>query len=354
MWGSDYPHHESTYPYTREGLRRSFAGTEPDELQQVLGGNAAARLRLRPRRARAPRRRGRADRRRARRAPRPRSPPTPPAPASSARDRAPGSGGALDRLLVVRVDPAAGRTGTRSRSTPVTPPRSRAMFVDDVQVAPGVDGPGGPRGLVRRDARRRRGRSILNVGNARDRLRRRRPRPRHRLLPGRDRRRRRVDRPDRSCTTTATSATDGRWLFRGRRHLLFYGGDMLTRPTPCRRRRSPSTGPARGARPGRWRSEPRSAARPRDVVTSRTRPHPGEAHVHRRLRPPAPRRRPARDDRVARLARRGGRRQGPGPRPLSPRPPHGARPGAGRRRAVDGDDAVHQHHPARPGAVVPG
>lgn len=42
MWGSDYPHHESTYPYTREGLRRAFADTEPDELQQLLGGNAAA------------------------------------------------------------------------------------------------------------------------------------------------------------------------------------------------------------------------------------------------------------------------------------------------------------------------
>ena len=41
MWGSDYPHHESTYPYTREGLRRSFAGTDPVELQQVLAGNAA-------------------------------------------------------------------------------------------------------------------------------------------------------------------------------------------------------------------------------------------------------------------------------------------------------------------------
>jgi predicted TIM-barrel fold metal-dependent hydrolase len=41
MWGSDYPHHESTYPYTREGLRRAFAGTDPDELQRVLAGNAA-------------------------------------------------------------------------------------------------------------------------------------------------------------------------------------------------------------------------------------------------------------------------------------------------------------------------
>ena len=42
MWGSDYPHDESTYPNTREGLRRAFAGTEKDELQQVLGANAAA------------------------------------------------------------------------------------------------------------------------------------------------------------------------------------------------------------------------------------------------------------------------------------------------------------------------
>ncbi len=41
MWGSDYPHHESTYPHTREGLRRSFARTDPSELQQVLAGNAA-------------------------------------------------------------------------------------------------------------------------------------------------------------------------------------------------------------------------------------------------------------------------------------------------------------------------
>ncbi len=42
MWGSDYPHHESTYPYTRESLRRSFAGTDPEELQRILAGNAAA------------------------------------------------------------------------------------------------------------------------------------------------------------------------------------------------------------------------------------------------------------------------------------------------------------------------
>jgi predicted TIM-barrel fold metal-dependent hydrolase len=42
MWGSDYPHHESTYPFTREGLRRAFAGTERAELQRLLAGNAAA------------------------------------------------------------------------------------------------------------------------------------------------------------------------------------------------------------------------------------------------------------------------------------------------------------------------
>ena len=42
MWGSDYPHDESTYPNTREGLRRAFAGTPRDELQRLLAGNAAA------------------------------------------------------------------------------------------------------------------------------------------------------------------------------------------------------------------------------------------------------------------------------------------------------------------------
>ncbi len=42
MWGSDYPHDESTYPNTREGLRRAFAGTRKDELQKLVGSNAAA------------------------------------------------------------------------------------------------------------------------------------------------------------------------------------------------------------------------------------------------------------------------------------------------------------------------
>ena len=41
MWGMDYPHHESTYPYTREGLRRAFAGTDPAEIHELVAGNAA-------------------------------------------------------------------------------------------------------------------------------------------------------------------------------------------------------------------------------------------------------------------------------------------------------------------------
>jgi predicted TIM-barrel fold metal-dependent hydrolase len=42
MWGSDYPHDESTYPDTREGLRRAFKGAPAEDLRRVLGGNAAA------------------------------------------------------------------------------------------------------------------------------------------------------------------------------------------------------------------------------------------------------------------------------------------------------------------------
>ena len=41
MWGSDYPHRESSYPFSNEALRLSFAGIDPVEVQQMLGGNAA-------------------------------------------------------------------------------------------------------------------------------------------------------------------------------------------------------------------------------------------------------------------------------------------------------------------------
>ncbi len=41
MWGSDYPHDEGTYPFTREHLRALFHDRNPDELQAILAGNAA-------------------------------------------------------------------------------------------------------------------------------------------------------------------------------------------------------------------------------------------------------------------------------------------------------------------------
>jgi predicted TIM-barrel fold metal-dependent hydrolase len=41
MWGSDYPHHESTYPYTTAGLRRAFADWDPAEIRQVTSENVA-------------------------------------------------------------------------------------------------------------------------------------------------------------------------------------------------------------------------------------------------------------------------------------------------------------------------
>jgi len=41
MWGSDYPHEEGTYPFTKEHLRQVFTDSPEDELRQILGGNAA-------------------------------------------------------------------------------------------------------------------------------------------------------------------------------------------------------------------------------------------------------------------------------------------------------------------------
>ena len=41
MWGSDYPHDEGTYPYTREHLRQRFAGARRTKLRAILAGNAA-------------------------------------------------------------------------------------------------------------------------------------------------------------------------------------------------------------------------------------------------------------------------------------------------------------------------
>ena len=42
MWGSDYPHHEGTYPHTTAGLRRAFADWDPADVRRVTSENVAA------------------------------------------------------------------------------------------------------------------------------------------------------------------------------------------------------------------------------------------------------------------------------------------------------------------------
>ncbi|MDZ7678524.1 MAG: amidohydrolase family protein [Acidimicrobiales bacterium] len=41
MWGSDYPHDEGTYPFTREHLRQIFHDVEREEMERILSANAA-------------------------------------------------------------------------------------------------------------------------------------------------------------------------------------------------------------------------------------------------------------------------------------------------------------------------
>jgi predicted TIM-barrel fold metal-dependent hydrolase len=41
MWGSDYPHDEGTYPFTREHLRQIFSGMKPSDMQKILAENVA-------------------------------------------------------------------------------------------------------------------------------------------------------------------------------------------------------------------------------------------------------------------------------------------------------------------------
>ena len=41
MWGSDYPHHESTYPYTTEGLRLAFSDWDEADVRRVVTENPA-------------------------------------------------------------------------------------------------------------------------------------------------------------------------------------------------------------------------------------------------------------------------------------------------------------------------
>src|SRR5690606_28878250 len=39
MWGSDYPHFDSTWPNSRAATERNFAGVPEDEMELILGGN---------------------------------------------------------------------------------------------------------------------------------------------------------------------------------------------------------------------------------------------------------------------------------------------------------------------------
>ena len=41
MWGSDFPHLEGCWPYSRQHLRLAFAGVPEDEVRSMVGANAA-------------------------------------------------------------------------------------------------------------------------------------------------------------------------------------------------------------------------------------------------------------------------------------------------------------------------
>ncbi len=41
MWGTDYPHHEGTYPFSREAIRRGMHDWSEEDMRKVLAGNAA-------------------------------------------------------------------------------------------------------------------------------------------------------------------------------------------------------------------------------------------------------------------------------------------------------------------------
>jgi len=46
MWGSDYPHPEGAWPWSRESLRRTCAGMNEEEMRLILGENAMACYRM--------------------------------------------------------------------------------------------------------------------------------------------------------------------------------------------------------------------------------------------------------------------------------------------------------------------
>jgi predicted TIM-barrel fold metal-dependent hydrolase len=41
MWGSDYPHSESTFPQSRKILEDILAGVPDDEIAKIAGANTA-------------------------------------------------------------------------------------------------------------------------------------------------------------------------------------------------------------------------------------------------------------------------------------------------------------------------
>ncbi len=41
MWGSDYPHPEGSWPFTKDQMHATFHGLPEDEVTAMLGGNAA-------------------------------------------------------------------------------------------------------------------------------------------------------------------------------------------------------------------------------------------------------------------------------------------------------------------------
>ena len=46
MWGSDYPHIESTFPRSRQILERVLSDCTEEEKAKIAGGNAARVYRL--------------------------------------------------------------------------------------------------------------------------------------------------------------------------------------------------------------------------------------------------------------------------------------------------------------------
>ena len=46
MWGSDYPHQESTFPRSREIIDEILTDCSEEEKAKIVGGNAARLYRL--------------------------------------------------------------------------------------------------------------------------------------------------------------------------------------------------------------------------------------------------------------------------------------------------------------------